>query len=86
MDPLTHTLVGAVAGQAFFKRRLGAEVVPILALASNLPDIDALVMATGDPAAVMMRRSFGRAAAIRQTTATAGQTENSSCRHGSLRR
>lgn len=59
MDPVTHTLIGAGMGQAFFKRRVGPEAVPILAFASNLPDIDGLVHLTSDPLAITWRRSFG---------------------------
>lgn len=59
MDPVTHTLVGAVTAQAFLKKRFGPETVPIMCWAGNLPDIDALVMLTSDPAAITLRRTFG---------------------------
>ncbi|WDT75288.1 MAG: metal-dependent hydrolase [Candidatus Manganitrophus sp.] len=59
MDPVTHTLVGVGIANAFFRKRIGKAAVPILALASNLPDIDGAVMLTGDPTAVLMRRTFG---------------------------
>jgi membrane-bound metal-dependent hydrolase YbcI (DUF457 family) len=59
VDPVTHTLVGVTVANGLFRRRAGAAAVPILALASNLPDIDGLVMLAGDPTAVMMRRTFG---------------------------
>lgn len=59
MDPVTHTLVGVGIANAFFRKRTGTAAVPILAWASNLPDIDAAVVLTGDPAAVLMRRTFG---------------------------
>lgn len=66
MDNVTHTLVGVAVAHAFFRGEPGSSgrppvshAVPILALASNLPDIDVLVHATGDPAAIMLRRSFG---------------------------
>jgi membrane-bound metal-dependent hydrolase YbcI (DUF457 family) len=59
VDPITHTLAGIALGNGLFRRRAGAAAVPILALASNLPDIDAIVHLTGDPTAVMMRRTFG---------------------------
>jgi membrane-bound metal-dependent hydrolase YbcI (DUF457 family) len=61
VDPVTHTLVGVTVGNALFRRRAGRSAVPILALASNLPDLDAVVHLTGDPAAVLMRRTFGHA-------------------------
>lgn len=59
MDPVTHTLCGVALGNACFRRRVGPAAVPIMALASNLPDIDVLVHVTGDPTAVMMRRMVG---------------------------
>lgn len=59
MDPVTHTLSGVVLANAVFRKRIGPGAVPILAVAANLPDIDALVHITGDPAAVVLRRSFG---------------------------
>jgi len=59
LDPVTHTLVGIGLANAFFRKRIGAAAVPILAVASNLPDIDAVVHLTGDPAAILMRRTFG---------------------------
>ena len=59
MDPVTHTLVGVTAANAFFRRRIGREAVPILALASNLPDLDGVVMLTNHPASVVFRRTFG---------------------------
>jgi inner membrane protein len=59
MDPVTHTLVGVGLANAFFRERIGRPAVPVLALASNLPDIDAVVHLTGDPTAILMRRTFG---------------------------
>ncbi|PYS96581.1 MAG: hypothetical protein DMF50_04130, partial [Acidobacteria bacterium] len=59
MDPVTHTLVGVAMANALFRRRIGPESVPILAIASNLPDLDAAVHLTGSPAALLMRRTFG---------------------------
>jgi inner membrane protein len=44
---------------AFFRRSIGPKAVIIMALASNMPDVDALVHLTGDPTAVLMRRTFG---------------------------
>jgi membrane-bound metal-dependent hydrolase YbcI (DUF457 family) len=44
---------------AFFRRRIGPEAVPILAIASNLPDVDAIVHLTGDTTAILLRRTFG---------------------------
>ena len=59
MDNVTHTLIGVGLANAFLRRRAGAASVTVLAIASNLPDIDVLVHAAGDPAAVTLRRSFG---------------------------
>jgi inner membrane protein len=59
VDPVTHTLAGVVLGRALFGGALGRAAVPALALASNLPDIDAAVMLSGDPEAVLWRRTFG---------------------------
>lgn len=59
MDPVTHTLLGLTVGEAFFKPRLGNRALWVSAVAANLPDIDALVILTGDPGAVILRRSFG---------------------------
>jgi membrane-bound metal-dependent hydrolase YbcI (DUF457 family) len=59
VDPVTHTLAGVALGNALFRRRAGRAAVPVLALASNLPDLDGIVHLTFDPAAVMLRRTFG---------------------------
>jgi len=59
VDPVTHTLLGVVIAEAFFRPRLGRRAVTVAAWAANLPDIDTLVLLTGDPGAVILRRSFG---------------------------
>ncbi len=59
MDTVTHTLVGVGIANAFFRRRIGPPAVITLALASNLPDIDAIVHLSGDPTAILLRRTFG---------------------------
>ncbi|HEU5181400.1 MAG TPA: metal-dependent hydrolase [Candidatus Polarisedimenticolia bacterium] len=59
MDNVTHTLSGVVLAHACYRRRLGPRAVPILAVAANLPDLDAVVMLSGDPRAVLLRRTFG---------------------------
>lgn len=56
MDPVTHTLAGAALGGAFFKGSLGPHAGPLLALASNVPDLDAVVMLTRDRWAILRRR------------------------------
>lgn len=59
MDNVTHTLMGLGLANAFFKKRFGPEAVPILAWASNLPDIDAIVVLANEPSAILLRRTFG---------------------------
>jgi membrane-bound metal-dependent hydrolase YbcI (DUF457 family) len=59
VDNVTHTLSGVVLAHACYRRRLGPPAVPILAVAANLPDLDAVVMLSGDPRAVLLRRTFG---------------------------
>ncbi|MBI4715096.1 MAG: metal-dependent hydrolase [Nitrospirae bacterium] len=59
MDTVTHTLIGVGLGNAFFRRRIGTPAVVILAVASNLPDVDAIVHFTGDAASILQRRTFG---------------------------
>lgn len=46
MDNLTHSLVGAVIGQAGLKRRTGL-AMPALIMGANLPDISALTAVLG---------------------------------------
>ena len=59
MDNITHTLVGVTLANGFYRQRVGKAAVPILAIASNLPDLDALVVLSGDPRSVLLRRTFG---------------------------
>src|SRR5262245_33319614 len=54
MDNLCHTLVGAALGEAGLKRRTRFGNVTLM-IASNLPDIDVLVFATGTPAVAFRR-------------------------------
>ena len=56
MDNLTHTLVGVVMARAWPERRWGRGMILTLALASNLPDLDAVLMFTGDNLAFLHRR------------------------------
>ena len=59
MDPLTHMLAGAALGRAGLEDKYGKGTVLELALLSELPDIDQLVlMATGDPFYILGRRTF----------------------------
>jgi inner membrane protein len=54
MDNLCHTLVGAALGEAGLKRRTRFASATLM-IASNLPDIDVLVFATGTPAVAFRR-------------------------------
>jgi inner membrane protein len=54
MDNLCHTLAGAVLGEAGLKTRT-ALANPVLMIASNLPDVDALVFATDTPLVAFRR-------------------------------
>ena len=56
MDNLCHTLTGAAFGEAGLKNRTRFGTA-ILMIASNLPDVDVLVYATGTPA-VEFRRGW----------------------------
>lgn len=59
MDPVTHTLAGVALSHALFRDRVGPKATLVMAIASNLPDVDALVHLTGDPTAILWRRTFG---------------------------
>lgn len=59
MDPVTHTLAGVALSHALFRDRAGPKATLTLALASNLPDLDAIIHLTGSPAAILWRRTFG---------------------------
>jgi len=54
MDNLCHTLVGAALGEAGLKRRTRFGSLTLM-IASNLPDIDVLVFATGTPSVAFRR-------------------------------
>ncbi|MFQ5597907.1 MAG: metal-dependent hydrolase [Nitrospiria bacterium] len=64
MDPLTHTLLGICIGNAVFRKKVGPRAIPIMGLASNLPDVDALAHLSGRPEAILMRRTFGHSMLI----------------------
>jgi inner membrane protein len=57
VDNVTHSLIGLNLAEGFFKKRF-PEAAPALVIASNIPDIDALILLSGDPLAVTFRRSF----------------------------
>ena len=54
MDNLTHSLAGALLGQAGLKR-LSGRSMPTLIIAANLPDIDALTTLLGTPSLALRR-------------------------------
>lgn len=54
MDNLTHSLIGAVIGQAGLKRRTGL-AMPALIIGANLPDIDATCTVYGIESLAMRR-------------------------------
>src|SRR6478672_163897 len=54
MDNLCHTLIGAALGEAGLKRRTGLGNATLM-IASNLPDVDVLIFATGTPAVAFRR-------------------------------
>jgi inner membrane protein len=54
MDNLTHSLVGALIGQAGLKRRTGL-AMPALILGANLPDVDGLCMFLGTQGLALRR-------------------------------
>lgn len=59
MDPVTHTLAGVTLGNALFRNRFGPKAPIILAIASNLPDLDIVAHLTFSREAVLLRRTFG---------------------------
>ena len=58
MDNITHTLTGVVLARAGLARRHGRGTTLLLALASNLPDVDVLVSLSGSPYAFLLRRTL----------------------------
>ena len=54
MDNLCHTLVGAALGEAGLKQRTRFGSAALM-IASNLPDVDVLVFATGTPSVAFRR-------------------------------
>ena len=71
MDPLTHAVLGANIGRAFFSRPLGNRAIWLGALAATIPDLDMLSLAFGGPwAAFVYHRGpshsiwFGTAAGV----------------------
>ena len=57
MDNLTHSLVGALIGQAGLKRRTGL-AMPALIIGANIPDIDATCVMLSDMQHLALRRGL----------------------------
>lgn len=57
MDNITHTLIGIGLARAGLAQRLGRGTTAILALASNLPDVDVACLA-GGPLTFLWRRTL----------------------------
>lgn len=57
MDNLTHSLVGALIGQAGLKRRTGL-AMPVLIIGANIPDVDGACMVLGDMQQLALRRGL----------------------------
>lgn len=57
MDNLTHSLVGALLGQAGLKRKTGL-AMPTLIVAANIPDIDAVAVLLGGDEHLALRRGL----------------------------
>lgn len=57
MDNLTHSLVGALIGQAGLKRRTGL-AMPGLVIGANIPDLDAACVLIGDMQHLALRRGI----------------------------
>jgi inner membrane protein len=57
MDNLTHSLVGALLGQAGLKRKTGL-AMPTLIIAANIPDIDAIAVLLGGDEHLALRRGI----------------------------
>jgi len=57
VDNLTHSLVGALIGQAGLKRKTGL-AMPALIIGANIPDIDATCVLLGDMQHLALRRGL----------------------------
>ena len=57
MDPITHTLVGAVLGEGGLKHRTSLGMAALV-IGANLPDVDVVSYAAGNVAALAFRRGW----------------------------
>lgn len=58
MDNLTHTLIGIGLGRAGLSQKFGRGTTVVLAVASNLPDIDVGCLFVPSPLSFLWRRTF----------------------------
>lgn len=58
MDNLTHTLVGVAMGEAGLRRRYGSGTTLLLAVASNVPDLDVMLSIVVGEDGFLLRRMF----------------------------
>jgi inner membrane protein len=58
MDNLTHTLIGVAVAKAGLAKRFGKGTTWILAVASNLPDLDVLLLFFGIRDSFLLRRTL----------------------------
>jgi membrane-bound metal-dependent hydrolase YbcI (DUF457 family) len=57
MDNITHTLIGVGLAKAGLSQRYGRGTTLLLAIASNIPDIDVAVLFSSNPLAFLWRRT-----------------------------
>lgn len=57
MDNVTHSLFGAVLARAGFAQRHGRGTTALLVVASNIPDLDAILLLTHGESAAWLRRT-----------------------------
>jgi inner membrane protein len=58
MDNLTHTMIGVALGKAGLERSVGRGATVLLAVASNLPDLDIVVSLLRIPDSFLLRRTL----------------------------
>jgi membrane-bound metal-dependent hydrolase YbcI (DUF457 family) len=58
MDNVTHTLIGVTMANAGLAQRFGRGTVLVMAVASNLPDLDAILVLTSGHEAPLERRTL----------------------------
>jgi membrane-bound metal-dependent hydrolase YbcI (DUF457 family) len=58
MDNLTHTLIGVAVAESGLSRKFGRGATWVLAITSNLPDVDAILILFGTQESFLYRRMF----------------------------